>query len=421
MKIVRLTLAAMACAALAGCGSHMISTLAATPGDPAGGPAPLLHGARYIQAADGLYIQACGEIPRPGSARCYALARPTAFGERPMPQTAGFYGPSDLQSMYKLPSANRGKKVIVAIADAYDDPNLEADLAVYRANYGLPPCTTANGCFQKLNESGQQGPYPSPDANWGMEASVDVDMISAVCPNCHIMMIEADSSNLSDLAESVDEAASLGAHVVSTSWGSGEFSYEQGYDHYFNLPGVMLTVASGDGAYVAGTQYPAASPWVTAVGGTSPVPSKTTRGWTESVWYFPTNNPPQGSGSGCSLYETGSSKQSWQKDTGCTARMIADVSAVANSVAGYDTYGVSPGWYYFFGTSVASPVVAGVYGLANNAATLNYGSESYLQPSGVWDITKGISGTCAPAYWCTAEKGYDGPTGNGTPHGIKAF
>jgi subtilase family serine protease len=254
-----------------------------------------------------------------------------------------------------------------------------------------------------------------------MEESVDVDMVSAVCPNCHIMMIEADTSNLTDLGYSIEEAVALGAHVVSTSWGNTEFSGETGNDYFFNDPGVMITVGSGDGAYVAGTQYPAASPWVTAVGATSPVPASNKRGWTESVWYFPNNNPPNGTSSGCSIDE--GRKESWQKDTGCTTRMIGDVSAVGNSVAGYDTYGVSPGWYYFFGTSVASPVIAGVYGLANNATKLNYGSQSYMAPAGVWDVVKGNNGTCPsqPAYFCNAEKGYDGPTGNGTPHGLPAF
>ena len=422
MRTLRLeAMAALTALTLAGCGSHMMDQVAQTPTHLQAGGAVHDSGSRLLVTPSGTYLQACGPQADPRTERCYAMSRPAAFGQRPLyPTSNGFYGPSDLQSMYKLPSATRGKKVLVAIVDAYDDPNLEADLGTYRSNYGLSACTIASGCLQKLNQQGQAGPYPQGDAGWGEEESLDVDMVSAICPNCRIMMIEANSSNLSDLASSVDEAAALGAHVISTSWGNGEFNGETGYDYYFNLPGVMITVASGDGAYVAGTQYPASNPWVTTVGGTTPIHATNSRGWSETPWYFPQNNPPQGGGSGCSIYETGR-KQSWQKDPSCATRMYSDVAAVANSVAGYDSYGVSPGWYSFFGTSVASPVVAGIYGLANNASTLTYGSQSYSQPTGVWDIKQGNTGTCQITYFCTAGPGYDGPTGNGTPHGIKAF
>ena len=415
----RLAIATM-CAALAGCASHTTSALAPVPAPNMLQPTAHGSGPQVIQTTSGSYIRACGAQASPLQMRCYALARPALFdGRELIGKSSGFYAPADLQSMYKLPSATRGKKSTVAIVDAYDDPNLESDLAVYRSNYGLPACTTANGCFQKLNQSGQPGPYPSADSSWAFELSVDVDMVSAICPNCHITVIEANDSYLNDLASGVDEAVTLGDHVISTSWGGGEFNGETGYDYYFNNPGYMITVAAGDGAYVAATQYPAVVPWITAVGGTTPVTSKNTRGWSESVWYFPQNNPQQGTGSGCSIYETGR-KQSWQHDTGCASRMANDVAAVADSVAGYDTYGAS-GWYYFFGTSVSSPVVAGVYALAGNAATLNYAEQSYLKPAGMWDIKAGTNGTCTTTYFCKAGPGYDGPTGNGTPHGIAAF
>jgi subtilase family serine protease len=362
--------------------------------------------------------QAC-LAPAPARvARCYVLVGPPHL----TPQTgifglgpSGFYGPADLQSAYNLPSTTKGSGQTVAVIDAYDDPNAEADLGVYRSNYGLSACTTANGCFEKLNQNGQTSPLPSGDQNWGFEISLDTQMVSAICPNCKIKLIEANSSGFGDLETAIDTAVGLGIHVVSTSWGTGEYASETSDDVNFNHPGVMITNSSGDGAYAAGTQYPAASPYVTAVGGTTLVPASNARKWSETVW---SNLPGQGSGSGCSLYEA---KPSWQKDTGCANRTIADVAAVADSVAGYDSYTSQPGFYSFYGTSVASPIVASAYALAGNAKKLTFGSNSYAHPGGLYDIKKGNTGTCSPSYLCTAGTGYDGPTGNGTPRGISAF
>jgi subtilase family serine protease len=154
--------------------------------------------------------------------------------------------------------------------------------------------------------------------------------------------------------------------------------------------------------------FPAASRYVTAVGGT--VLSRGgggSRGWTETTW--------SGAGSGCSLYE---SKRTWQKDTGCTNRTVADVSAVALNVAVYDTY-QEPGWIVVGGTSVSAPVIASVYALAGGKA--HYGSDPYLNPPHLFDITTGSNGSCMPKYLCTAGPGYDGPTGLGTPDGVKSF
>jgi hypothetical protein len=166
-------------------------------------------------------------------------------------------------------------------------------------------------------------------------------------------------------------------------------------------------------------QYPSASPYVTSVGGTELTPATTGRLWTEATWVTPGTPPTQGSGSGCSAYET---KPGWQHDTGCANRTTADVSAVAANVLSYDTY-MASGWYYSFGTSVSSPIIAGVYGLANNPASITIpASASYGAPvTDLHDITKGATGTCTPSYLCKAVKGYDGPTGLGTPHGIAAF
>jgi hypothetical protein len=336
------------------------------------------------------------------------------------------YGPADLSSAYNLPSATAGSGATVAIIDAYDDPNAEADLGVYRAQYGLPACTTANGCFKKVAQDGSANYPPTPPStdDWTVEESLDIDMVSAICPNCHILLVEANSTSIDDLGTAVDEAVALGAQYVSNSYGSnGEDPSETGDDKYYNHPGVVVTAAAGDDDY--GVVYPAASPYVTSVGGTSLVPdASVARGWTETVWGSPSG--VQGTGSGCSQYEP---KPSWQTDTGCAQRTVADVSAVADpntGVAIYDSWNTNTGWGEVGGTSVATPIIASTYALAGapQAGTLPaqypYDAE-LLGENGLNDVTSGANGTCTPAYLCTAGPGYDGPTGLGTPWGVSAF
>ncbi|MEI7594002.1 MAG: peptidase S8 [Actinomycetes bacterium] len=343
-------------------------------------------------------------------------------------------GPCDLQAAYALPSATAGVGQTIAIVDAYDNPSAEADLAVYRTRLGLPPCTTANGCFRKISQTGTTT-YPTGNVSWAQETSLDLDMVSAICPNCHILLVEANSSAFTDLGVAVDQAATFSwsvgtstfkANAISNSYGALEFSSEATYELHYNHPGIAITASSGDSGY--GPQYPAASQYVTAVGGTKLVKNATTtRGWTESIW--------AGAGSGCSAYIT---KPTWQKDTtGCSKRTISDVSAVADpasAVAVYDTYG-SAGWLAFGGTSVSAPIIAAIYGLAGNAASLTYGSAPYVSnpnqgvnldayltaPSSLLnDVTTGSNGTCA-TYICDGKVGFDGPSGTGTPKGIGAF
>ncbi len=323
------------------------------------------------------------------------------------------YGPADLQAAYSLPSSAAGAGQTVAIVDAYDDKTAENDLGVYRAQYGLAPCTTANGCFKKVNQTGGSTP-PTADASWGQEISLDIDMVSAICPNCHILLVEANTASFADLGTAENTAASLGANAISNSYGGGESSAETTtYDAYYNHPGHAITVSSGDSGY--GVQYPAASQYVTAVGGTSLSRASNARGWNETVW--------NGAGSGCSAYET---KPSWQTDTGCARRTVADVSAVADPNTGVAVYDSTPysgqsGWMVFGGTSVASPVIASVYALAGNGASVTYGSYPYGHLSALFDVTSGSNGSCGSSYLCTGKVGYDGPTGNGTPNGAAAF
>ena len=345
-------------------------------------------------------------------------------------------GPAYLRQAYSLASAaaTRGKGQTVALVDAYDDPTIESDLNTYRSYYGIPPCTTANGCFKKVNQDGEQGNYPLANPDWEPEIALDTEMVSAICPNCHILLVEANSADEatvmsnpvqhSDLGASVDTAVNLGATEVSNSYGSvGPEPDQTFWDHYYDHPGVAITASAGDQDY--GTVWPAASPYVTAVGGTEMTADPASpRGFDESVWgsVYPgvVPNEAQGTGSGCSLWEP---KPAWQHDAGCSGRTVADVSAVADNVAIYDSSPEIGGWGVVAGTSISSPLIASVYALAGNAKSVVYGSYPYGHRTSFHDITEGSNFTpdnvCG--YLCTAEPGYDGPTGLGTPNGIGGF
>ncbi|MFN2449801.1 MAG: peptidase S8 [Candidatus Baltobacteraceae bacterium] len=368
----------------------------------------------------GSFARVCG-APAPGTAACHALIRTDAAANGTSGPTG--YNPADIQSAYALPSSTAGAGQTVAIVDAYDDPKAENDVNVYRSQFGIPACTTANGCFKKVNQSGVQGSYPRGNGGWAQEISLDLDMVSAVCPNCHILLVEASSSSLTNLGSAVNTAAKLGANAISNSYGGGESSSDTSYDSsYYNHPGVAITVSSGDGGY--GVEYPAASQYVTAVGGTSLKKSSTARGWTETVW---NTSSTEGAGSGCSAYDP---QPSWQSAVAalkavCSKRAVADVSAVADPYTGvsiYDSYSYQgqSGWMVFGGTSVASPIIGSVYALAANESSVTYGSYSYSHTSSLNDVTSGSTASCGNVL-CTAAAGWDGPTGNGTPNSTGAF
>ncbi len=323
------------------------------------------------------------------------------------------YSPANLQSAYGLQSASEGTRQTVAIVVPYDDPTAEADLAIYRSQYGLPLCTAADGCFTKDDLSGS----PTENSGYATDAQVAMDTVSAVCPNCHILLVEAVANDLPDLGSAVQAAVADGAHVVDFPLNTPEFSTETQDDTYFDQPGVAIVTPSGDGGY--GVSYPAASPYVTAVGGTDlTADSSVARGWTETVW--------PGTGSGCSAYEPQPSFQS-SLGNGCTTRMDNDVSAVAASsssatpVAYYDSYD-SDGWGEAGGTPVASAVIAGVYALAGTpAAGSTPASYPYSHPQRLNAVTSGTNGTCPVTSWCTAGAGYNGPAGEGTPGEVLPF
>jgi subtilase family serine protease len=383
-------------------------------------------------SANGLsHRPVCAAVPAP-FARCDSQLVTTSTG-RPFdgkPQaTSGpaGYHPSDLQSAYSLSSSPGGSGQTVAIVDAYNDPNAAKDLASYRSAFGLPAvstCSVSTGkvvspvgpCFVKVNQSGGTGSFPRNNAGWSQEISLDVDMVSAICPKCNIALVEASSNSMTNLSTAVNEAATLGANEISNSYGGSEFSSESSYDSYFTHPGFAITAGSGDGGY--GVEYPAASPDVTAVGGTTLTGSSST-GWSQTAW--------SGAGSGCSAYEP---QPSWQAldntiTAVCGKRAVADVSADADPNTGvsvYDTYssqGMS-GWLVFGGTSVASPIVASVHALRGNASSID-GNFLYDNTGSLNDVKSGSNGSCGGSALCTAGPGWDGPTGLGTPSGTGAF
>jgi subtilase family serine protease len=334
------------------------------------------------------------------------------------------YGPADIRSAYNLTTDSTAT---VAIVDAQDDPKAEADLAAYRAHFSLPSCTTANGCFKKVNQNGAAAPLPAPDYGWAEEISLDLDAVSATCPGCHILLVEANTPTVADLMTAVDTAANIpGVKAISNSYGGPEDSTITAADQHLSHTGIAVTAGAGDSGY--GVSWPASSPYVTAVGGTSLVSSSTSRGWSETVW--------SGTGSGCSAYEA---KPTRQKDKGCGRRTVADVAADADPNTGlavYDTYNScgsssfcdlllslglaqgSDGYIQVGGTSLGTPVIATIFAMAGDGGSpsLPYNHRNLLN-----DVTSGSNGSCGGSYLCTAKVGFDGPTGLGTPNGTAAF
>jgi subtilase family serine protease len=345
-------------------------------------------------------VRVCGTVPE-GYARCQAWIRTDIKGLLRKDTPSG-YGPSDLQTAYNLTpySGSGGSGTTVAVVDAYDDPNAASDLAVYRSQYGLPACNTSDGCFTKQKYAAKT------NTGWGEEESLDVDMVSAICPNCKILLVEASSSSISALS-TAEKYATAHADYVSNSWSGNEG--RKSYDGDYDVSGVAITAATGDDGYNKTAQWPAILPTVVGVGGTD-LTSISPR--TETAW--------SGAGSGCSkIY----AKPSFQRGitTGCSERAQSDASADADpytGVAVYDTFHQS-GWLVFGGTSVATPITASVFALAGNTSSNNPGN-LYSHSSDLNDITSGRNGDCGVPL-CTAGPGWDGPTGLGTPNGIGAF
>jgi hypothetical protein len=381
---------------------------------------------------------ACGNTFRPDKLNCFVIkntsAHPTAATVQPgaIPSGTG-YGPSQLQAAYDLTSASAsdGSGTTVAVVDAYNDPTAASDLAEYRSAAGLP--TLTSGQFTVYNQEGETSPLPSEapaDDDWTLEESLDVDMVSAICPLCKIDLVEANNDTGNGLYVAEETAATtLGAKYISNSWGGSETSSDTTYDsEYFGVSGVVYTASAGDSAYSGGVIYPATSPHVVSVGGTTLDTSSNSRGWTESVWE---TNSNEGTGSGCSAYEP---QPSWQASislitAACSHRVDNDTAADADPNTGaaiYDTSNGNGGWNEVGGTSESSPIIASVFALAGNNGNGgdNAADSIYTHTTALYTVTASSNGTCTESVLCTATGAadtYNGPTGWGTPDGLTAF
>ncbi|HVM71143.1 MAG TPA: S53 family peptidase [Anaerolineales bacterium] len=366
-----------------------------------------------------LHKPVCPLTTEPGTVRCNAEVVTDAAGQ-PMVAAdllTGSYGPQAFRGAYGVSGSSATTRT-VAIVDAYDDPTVLSDLDTYSNYFGIPTLnhcpvstgTAASPCIQKSDENGGTN-YPPSDSGWSEEIALDVEVVHAVCQNCNILLIEAASNYDSDLITAADQQAFLmGANVVSNSWGGSEGLFETGYDSTYNHPGVAYVFSSGDGGY--GVEYPAASPYVTAVGGTTLKLNTDYTYYSETAW--------SGAGSGCSAYEA---KPGYQHDSGCSKRTVADVSADADPNTGAAVY-LNGSWWQIGGTSLAAPIISAIFAQAGGVGSTLGNSLPYTNLSygiNLRDVTSGSNGTCSGSYLCNAVKGYDGPTGLGTPLGLGAF
>jgi hypothetical protein len=343
--------------------------------------------------------------------------------------------PSNLHSAYSLPSETAASATqTIAVVDAYNDPTAEADLGVYDTAFGLPPCTTANGCFKKINQQGKTSPLPAKQGEWSSEISLDVQMAHAICQNCHILLVEATNEIWGNLGAAVNAAVAAGATEISNSYGGAEASgYGSLSSAYYAHPGVVITASSGDCGYfnqacsgTAAADFPAASPDVVAVGGTTL--SHSAGNWSSTAW--------NDGGSGCSHVFTADLWQSAVANfsaTGCAnGRSVTDISAVGDPYTGVDVYDSTPaasgdptGWGVWGGTSASSPIIAAEFALGGGARGIPYPAQTlyshYGQEEDLYDVVSGSNGSCSGATACKAATGYDAPTGVGSPISLNAF
>ena len=364
----------------------------------------------------------CDDAPG-GYASCFALklvddaaAASPAQGGRAQPATttppATGKTPTDIQAAYNIAGLNPGGRT-VAIVDAYGYPNLERDLGVYRAQFGLPACTVSNGCLKIMDQNGGSK-LPRFDSGWADETALDVDAVSAACPGCKILVVQASTPSMANLGTAVATAARQpGVVAISNSYGGGD-SADSSYGAYYNHPGIAVTASTGDNGYT-GSSYPSSSSYVTAVGGTSLFRATSARGWSESAW--------SGAGSGCSTVNAALPAAA-AFGTGCSKRASADVSAVADPQTGLSVYAptssTASSWAQYGGTSLSSPLIAAMYALSGNTGSSSTLANSfpYSHTGNFNDVTSGSTGSCPVTQWCLAGTGWDGPTGVGTPNGV---
>lgn len=404
----------------------------------------------------------CG-VPQPGAAACIGIRLlPTeAPAEEPAASAAGqpaeatagaspavtykhpfagYLTAQDLHAAYALPSETASSSLqTIAVVDAFDDPTAEADLGVYDETFGLPACTTANGCFRKINQEGHASPLPRKEGEWASEISIDVQMAHAICQGCRVLLVEANNEDFTSLGAAVNAAVDAGATEISNSYAGPEepalsATFSEYNSRYYDHPGVVVTASSGDCGYLNeacrgerhAANFPADSSDVVAVGGTSL--SSTGETWSSTVW--------DEGGSGCSQIFNA---PLWQvavpnfAATGCgDERSIADVAAIGDPETGVNVYDSTPegngnptGWGVWGGTSVSSPIIAAEFALAGGSHGVSYPAATLYQHAGeaavLEDIVSGSNGTCSSTSACQAEVGFDGPTGVGSPIGLGAF
>ncbi len=359
-------------------------------------------------------VRVCATHVKPGHASCFAMAVTAANGKlassaKPM-QSA--FTPTDIQSAYGLTGLKSNGRT-VAIVDAYGYPGLASDLAKFRSTFGLPACTTSGGssaCLRIVGQAGGTPPAGNDGGNgWDVEQALDVDAVSAACPDCRILVVEGNAATFADLEQAENTAAATsGVVAISNSYGGGNSGNNAAYNH----KGIAITASTGDNGFNGG-QYPASDTHVVAVGGTSVTRSA---GYPETAW--------SGAGSGCGT----NPQPRWQQSVGttCHTHAQADVSAAADpNLGGLDIYCASlsfdgcSGFLQVGGTSESSPIIAAVYALSGNTA--RYPAKyPYKDRADLNDVTSGSNGGCGVPL-CQARRGWDGPTGLGTPNGVAAF
>jgi subtilase family serine protease len=359
----------------------------------------------------------CKAVVARGEATCHALKMVNAKGIAPAATAppGSALTPADVRGAYKLTGSD--STATVAIVDAYGYTNLERDLNVYRKHFLLSEChsTGPDPCLRIINQNGGTS-LPRMNTGWAQEQALDVDAVSAACPDCKILVVQATSASIVNLGTAVNTAAKQpGVVAISNSYGGGDLS-DSTYGSYYDHAGIAVTASTGDNGFQGGS-FPASSQYVTAVGGTSLSKTTTnTRGWKETAW--------SGAGSGCSTVNAALATAPFSM-TGCNMRAIADVSAAADPGTGglavyYPANSKSSTWGQFGGTSESSPIIAAVYAMSGNTA--GYANAiPYSHTNSLFDVTSGSNGTCQTLQWCNARTGWDGPTGLGTPNGTGAF
>ena len=364
--------------------------------------APLALAAVATGANGNAAAQAVCPAPPADAAHCHVLVVTDAHGNPNATSSPTGLSPTQIKSAYGFPtSSTAGSGQTIAIVDAYDDPTAESDLSVFSSQFGLSPCTTASGCFQKVNQRGGTS-YPRKDAGWALEISLDIQWAHAIAPGAKILLVEASSNSFTNLLAAEDYAKTH-AQYVSNSWGGSESSGEASYDSHFVQSGVSFFVSAGDAGLPA--EYPSASPNVISVGGTTLTFNSNGTLASETGW--------SSGGGGCSAYETATSAQAAFSQYGqvnCGGkRATPDVSLDADPASGvsvYDStsYQGQKGWFKVGGTSASSPMWA-----ARSADAGAVVDASYVYGTNITfrDITSGNNG--APCL-----TGYDLCTGRGS-------